>query len=304
MKPRMSLTDKLSNLHLLLRVPSFARWPLQVRFFCKDVYQKWQSENKKVHASIRSGIKVFLDLKQPEEVINDSELETSTKAKGKRKRDALGKGGIEGLDLGYNDLKNHIEKSCSSLTENDGLNCAVCAKSLGPNATMALVCPHKNCRTASHMACLATKFIENERASAGVTPISGKCPGCKVELQWIDLIKELTLRVRGQKEVVKMMKKPKKRKTIQAQFSGEEEPANPDEDLVGVDMRALDCSDESLSDDWFYRDHDDDMLSVMSGHSGLSEGAEAVTPRKQPSTAPKLSAVIEDSEVGDTEISD
>ena len=40
-RPRTSLTDKLSNLHLLLRVPYFSQWPLEVRFFSEDVYKVW-----------------------------------------------------------------------------------------------------------------------------------------------------------------------------------------------------------------------------------------------------------------------
>ena len=301
-KPRMQIKDMLSNLHLLLRVPSFAGWPLQVRFFCEDVYGKWQQENQRVNATIRSGIKVILDLKKSKEVINHSEPAMSTKANGNCKRDALGKGGIEGLALGYSELKKHVEKSSFFLAKGEALKCAVCANSLGSKATMALVCPHKDCRTASHMTCLATKFIEDEGADAAVTPTSGRCPGCKVEFQWIDLIKELSLRARGQIEVAKIMKKPKERKTKQA-HNFKEDVADPDQDLVGFDLRVLDASDESLPDDWDYQDHDDGMVS-SSGHSTFSYGAEAATTTiKRPSTAPKLPAVIEDSEIDDAEFS-
>ena len=303
-KPQMQIKDLLSNLHLLLRVPSFARWPLQVRFFCEDVYGKWQKENQRVNATIRSGIKVTLDSKKTEEVINHGEPSIGEKANGKRKRHALGNGGIEGLALGYSELQKHVEKSSFSLAEDEALKCAVCANSLGSKATMALVCPHKDCRTASHVTCLATKFVKDEGVGAAVTPISGRCPGCKVELQWIDLIKELSLRARGQNELVKMMKKPKERKTKQA-HNFEEDVADPDEDLVGVDLRVPDASDESLPDNWDYQDHDDGVVSVLNGHSTLSYGAEAATTvTKRPSTAPKLPAVIEDSELDDAEFSD
>ena len=300
----MSLKDKLSNLHLLLRVPSFARWPLEVRFFCKDVYGKWQSENQRVDASIRAGIKVLLDLKQPEEIINDGERPMSKKTKGERKREALGKGGIDGLDLGYSGLKTRLERSITSLGEDEALKCAVCAKGLGPMTAMTLVCPQEDCRTASHMTCLAAKFIENGGAGAPVIPVSGRCPGCKVELQWIDLVKESSLRARGQKEVAEMSKEPKKRKSKEAPNFREEDVADEDEDLPGVDMRALDASDGSLPEDWQDRDDDDDdTMSVMSGHSALSDGAQAASPTKRPSTAPKLPVVIEDSELEDVDFS-
>lgn len=312
-RPRTSLIDKLSNLHLLLRVPSFSRWPLQVRFFCEDVYQVWQGWNERVDGSIRSGIKVLLDLKQPEETINDREPLMSTQAKGKRKREALGKGGIEGLDVGYSRLKNHVRKSTLFLTKDEDLKCAVCTKNLGPKTAMALLCPQEDCRTASHLTCLATKFIEDEKASAAVTPISGRCLGCKAELQWIDLIKDLSLRARGEKEVAQMMKKPKERKTKVPKTKNAgalhleahtviEDVADPDEDFVEADMRALNASDESLPDDWQYQDDDDDdMMSVMSGDSALSDGVDAANATKRSLTAPKLPAVIEDSDWDDAE---
>lgn len=310
------LEDKLSNLHLLLRVPSFSRWPLQVRFFCEDVYQVWQLWSERVDGTIRGGIKVLLDLKQSEENINDGELPLSTQARGKRKREALGKGGIEGLDVGYSELKKHVEKSIFSLAEDKALKCVVCARSLGPKKAVALFCPQEKCRTASHMTCLATKFIENEGAGAAVTPVSGRCPGCEEELQWIDLIKELSLRMRGEKEVAQMLKKPKERKTkmpkikngaasqLEAHTAVGEDVADSNRDLI-EDMRALDASDESLPEDWQYQDgDDDDMMSLMSDHSALSDGVEAASPNKRSSTAPKLPAVIEDSEWDDAELLD
>ena len=260
---------------------------------------------------------MLLDLKTPGETINEGELPMSTHAKGKRKRDALGHGGIEGLDVGYGGLKKHVEKSIFFFAEDEALKCAICAQNLGPKTAMALLCPREDCRTTSHMACLATKFIEDEGAGAAIIPVSGRCPGCKEELQWIDLIKESSLRARGEKEVTQMMKKPKERKPkmpktknaaaseIEAHTVVEEDLADPDEDLVESAMRTLMASDESLPDDWQYQDDDDeDTVSVISGHSALSDGVEATSPTKRSSNAPKLPAVIEDSEWDDAELLD
>ena len=260
---------------------------------------------------------MLLDLKQPEKITNDGETHMSTQAKGKRKREALGRGGIEGLDVGYSELKNHVEKSSFLIAKNEDRKCAICAKNLGQQTAMALVCPQEHCRTMSHMTCLATKFIEDEGAAAAITPISGRCPGCKKELQWIDLIKELTLRARGDKEVTQMMKETKERKIkmpktknaavsqTEAHTVVEEDVANPDEDLVEADMCALGASDESLPDDWHYQDDDDDdMMSVTSGHSALSDGVDAPNITKCSSAAPKLPAVIEDSDWDDAELLD
>lgn len=288
-----------------------------MRFFCEDVYGVWQLWNERASGSLRDGIKVLLDLKRPAEDTNDGEVSMSTHAKSKRKRDALGKGGIEGLDVGYSGLKNHVEKSIFFLTEDEALKCAICAQTLGPKTAMTLLCPQADCRTASHMACLATKFVEDEGAGAAIIPVSGRCPGCKEELQWIDLIKELSLRARGEKQIAQIMKKPKERKpkvpktkkaaesNIDSHTVVEEFVADPDEDLVESEMRAPDASDESLPDDWEYQDDDDeDIMSVMSGHPALSDGVEATSPTKRSLTVPKLPAVIEDSEWDDAEFLD
>ncbi len=273
--------------------------------------------SERLDGSIRNGIKVLLDLKQPEKITNDGGTHMSTQAKGKRKREALGRGGIEGLDVGYSELKKYVEKSSFLIAENEALECAICAKTLGPQIPMALVCPQEHCRTVSHMTCLATKFIEDEGTAAAITPISGRCPGCKEELQWIDLMKDLTLRARGDKAVTQMMKESKERKIkmpktkiaaasqTKAHTVAEEDVANPDGDLVEADICALGASDESLPDDWHYQDNDvDDMMSVISGHSALSDGVEATNPTKGSSAAPKLPAVIEDSDWDDAELLD
>ena len=278
----MSLKNRISNLHLLLRVPSFSRWPLQVRFFCQDVYEKWQHWNKTVDSSIRDGIKVSLDMKQSEEIINTGNLPLSTQAKDKRNREALEKGGVEGLDVGYSELKDHIEKSISYLAEHEAFKCAICAQEMGPKSVTALFCNQETCRTVSHLTCLATRFVEVEGADVAVTPVSGKCPGCKEELLWIDLVKELTLRLRGEGKVVQAMTKPREPSIrvpkpkvpknaavsqLEAHAVPEEDGTDSNEVLVEAEMRALDASDESLPDDWHYQvDDDDEIMTAMSSH--------------------------------------
>ena len=312
MKPRLSLVDNLKNLHLLLQVPSFSRWPLQVRFFCEDVYQVWQGWNERVNSSIRDGIQVLLDLRQPQKIIDQAGIFKGTQVRGKRNRGAFGQGGIEGIDVGYSELKKHLEKSILSLAEGD-LKCAICTINMAPRTAMALVCPQEQCRTVSHMACLATKFNEDGGVDDTITPTSGRCPGCRTELQWIDLVKELSLRVRGEKQIAEITKKPRERKTGEPKTNIKEVPqpiahsfeventVNAIEDSVGGNIFSLNASDESLPDDWEYQGEEDDRISVMSGHSALSDGIEAATHTKCSSTAPKLPAMIEDSEVDDIE---
>lgn len=314
-RPRTSLTDKISNLHLLLRVSSFARWPLQVRFFCKDVYQVWQRWNERVNGSISNRIKILLDEKQTEEPIDGNEISVSTQAKGKRKREALSKGGVDGLDVGYSGLKGHVEKSILLLAEDEALNCAVCSKTLGPYPRMALICPRESCRTASHMTCLAAKFRMDEGQDSSVVPTSGMCPICKEDLQWVDLVKEMSLRARGEKEVAQLMKKPRERKVnvpkavklsashINPYDDNDETDADRDNDLGEDALQVGAAEDDDLHDDWYIQEDDDDMISVTSAASGFSDN-DVASPTKPAKAVSQLAVVIENSDWDDAELLD
>ena len=70
-RPRTSLMDKLSNLHLLLRAPYFSHWPLEVRFFCQDIFGVWQTWCERVDGQIRPGITQILDMEQKTPIPQD-----------------------------------------------------------------------------------------------------------------------------------------------------------------------------------------------------------------------------------------
>ncbi|KAL9027633.1 MAG: hypothetical protein Q9196_003873 [Gyalolechia fulgens] len=116
-RPRVALKKGLSVLHLLLRVPSFSRWPLAVRFFCSDVHQAWLESSKKVCDELRSDLHVSLDERQLAEPTYSIETPNSPQARRKRGFAPSGIGGIEGLDITYSSLKSHIEKSVSLVIE-------------------------------------------------------------------------------------------------------------------------------------------------------------------------------------------
>ena len=280
-RPRTSLEDEVSNLHLLVQVPSFARWPLQVRFFCHDVYQIWQERNHGVDATMRNPVKVSLDVKQAEQSAGTNEIPMTNHAKGQRKRERLGKGGVDGLDVGYSGLKSHLEKSVFLLAEDEVMHCTICSELIEPEASLTLVCPQESCKGVFHLSCLAAVFLRDQGPASALVPVLGNCPSCKAELHWIDLVKEMSLRARGQKEVDQLMKKPGERK---------------------AEVTAVEDTDDSLPDDWRYQEDDDDVTSVTSADSRLSESRGVASPGKASTTLSRLGVVIEDSEGDDTEV--
>lgn len=293
-RPRFTLRDRLQNLHLLLRVPSFARWPLNVRFFCQKLWVEWQQAVGKLadNPSLRPGINVVLDVKQTGAEIEPDTKSLSTYEKGKRRKDAVGKGGLTGVDVGYGRFKDHIRKSLSLLDDESERRCAVCDQRLNDPGMMATVCPHGACTAACHLTCLSKRFLSERDSLGSLLPICGHCPRCGTVTQWSDFVQEMTLRTRGAKELTRLMK----HSSLKDRSAGINTSANPSVDPKDLDEDE-EVPDDPLPDDWLPQiDDGEDSASVTSAASEAS--TPVVSPRK------RLPSVIEDSEWDKAEMLD
>ena len=162
----------------------------------------------------------------------------------------------------------------------------------------------------SYMKCLVDKFIREE-GQRGVVPTTWSCPTCKVNLRWIDMVKELSLRTRGEKEIAKLMKKPREKKAkvpdtgrllssnlmVDTETNGDLDD-NDDDDAEDTDDEVCieDVIDKPLIDEagpWF-EDRGDDTVSVTSAASDTSQPG---SPAKEAGMqAHRLEIVIEDSD--------
>ena len=291
--------DKLLNLHLLLRVPSFARWPLQLRFFSADVYESWLKWTKTSNASNERGPRITLNFEQQDSVTR--------------------RGGVHDLPVNYLPLKSHLQKSRSVLAEGRSLDCSICTGSMNAPASTTVICPGEGCSAASHMKCLASKFSRDE-GQGNVIPTAGLCPSCNANLQWVDLVRETSLRLRGPKEIAKLMKVPRKRKAkdagVSVSASALEEAKYNDIDLFDEDdddeddsdgeIDIADVVDEPLIDEAKYHvgSDDDDTMSVTSATSEGSRVPKPGSPGKRGGQVSRLDIVIEDSDWDDVEILD
>ncbi|KAH6664512.1 hypothetical protein B0J14DRAFT_247072 [Halenospora varia] len=198
-RPRHSVTSLLSNLHVLLRSPSFTRWPLEIRFFSKEVHTAWLKWVKATRESIRTSIPIVEDFPPTGKILSGDDIISSPKSK-KRKLDH----GIDTLPIDYANQKAHVEKAKEIIDfEREG-KCKICSVDLEHSGGLFAVCPETGCETVSHLTCLSKHFLGDDEDA--LVPITGKCPGCETELIWTDVVKELTLRTRGQKEVQKLLK--------------------------------------------------------------------------------------------------
>ncbi|OJD33031.1 giy-yig catalytic domain-containing protein [Diplodia corticola] len=204
---RLPLKDRISNLHLLLRVKSFYRWPLHVTFFAEDVYCAWKDWTKSTPFKLRSTIGVQLEKADAPEVCQRPDAEKTVDTS-----KAIGNGkGIEGIDVSYESLKAYLEKSRVLLEEGRELACVVCEKQMQAEKCVTLVCPHDDCQAISHMTCLSEAFLRQEGNPDAIMPLQGTCPSCGRLTQWPTLMKELSLRIRGEKEIASLCRKRKRR---------------------------------------------------------------------------------------------
>ena len=158
--------------------------------------------------------------------------------------------GIQAIEVGYSSMKEHLEKAKDVLANSP--RCTVCSERLSLDGKMTLVCPNNTCRIAGHLTCLAPSFsADNEN----LVPTTGECPGCGTKLRWTDLVKELSLRLRGEAEVQKIFKVRKARGTKKdgaaaaAATVAVADEASEDGDMAEDDLPYLSLSDDSEMDD-------------------------------------------------------
>ena len=195
--------------------------------------------------------------------------------------------GIQAIDVGYDSLKPHLEKAKSMLAS--ASRCAVCSEKLPSNGAMTLICPTTTCHMAGHLSCFASSF---SGIAENLVPTTGNCPGCGAKLNWIDLVKELSLRMRGEAEVQKIFKVRKLRGTKKGDAALATVPVaedgSEDEEMVEDDMPYLSVSDDSDIDDAEPAAN----RNAMAKHGGFQVSK----------VAPARNLFIEDSDWDDAEI--
>jgi structure-specific endonuclease subunit SLX1 len=197
--------------------------------------------------------------------------------------------GIHALNVTHAPLKPHIEKSQALLASPQ--ICTLCSSSLPLSGASTLTCPSASCTSKTHLTCLATHFLNTENNSKKIAannnptptpsllPTTGSCPSCHATLQWRDLVQELSLRMRGSKELEVLFKPPRKtRKNATAGAAAVEEEEDDEEEEDEEDLEAAN-SEPELEDEG-----DDDEVVADEWHQ-LSESEVEIEPIAEPVTA-------------------
>lgn len=247
----MGLTEYLANMQLLLGSETFGRWPLDVRFFAKDVYDNWtkkapgfkQSPGHKLSMP-RPGITFSLD---PSFATTNPQKPGEIEKKPMKERMDIFEAwdttkALYGLDVGYQPYEEAFSKSSNDLKQDDHIpQCAVCRQLLEPATDLILHCSAFACASRSHLACLASRFLNVDGGAEALLPTNGSCPDCHSILAWKDLMMDLSLRQRGQDEIQKLMKGPKAKKSKANAGGGTAAEADEaDEDAGAIDEEGPD----------------------------------------------------------------
>ncbi|KAI0445064.1 GIY-YIG catalytic domain-containing protein [Xylaria telfairii] len=200
-RPPHSVKSIVSNLHLLLRVPSFARWPLRLHFLAPEVHGAWTKCCDTATQPLRKTIPIYTDFVPPQNTAGEGALTEPQESRG-----------IHALPLDYAPMKSYVEKTQSLYSfEREGA-CVVCGEHLPHEEGLYATCPNTGCEGTGHVSCWSRHFLGSD-AGDDIIPISGRCPKCDGKVIWGDMMKEMSLRLRGKKEVDKLLKKPRKKRS-------------------------------------------------------------------------------------------
>lgn len=243
----MSLEARLKNLHHLLNVASFSRWPLHLRFFAPDVFTQWERHISKLKAQLRKDVTVQLTPAELPKLAADVQTEMRTHFIPEA---------IRAIPVAYEDCKPYVEKSFSTLGDARLRSCGVCNKTASVEKSLILICPVDSCKSLSHLTCLSKKFLAEESNSDALIPTEGTCPGCHSPIRWSTMMKELSLRAYGDDEIKAMFKVKRRKKTDGA-------TENDAADTQDLD----DEQDEDLDETWMddVKDDEDKSLESITG---------------------------------------
>jgi len=306
-RPRHTVTSLLSNLHLLLRVPSFSRWPLELRFFSEDVHKSWLRWTKAARAPIRASIPLIKDF-PPESSGSISDASDKSPKSKKHKTTQ----GIAALDIDFTQNKEHVMKAKELFDFEQEGSCAICTKDLEHDGGIYATCPSSGCESVTHLTCLSKHFLQN--AEGLLVPINGTCPSCETELRWVDVVKELTLRMRDQKEVNKLLKVKRVRKgkvtSSQAVIESDDNSDElSEEELAEEALKFKELNSIGTIDD--ADDSDNESITSAASQSQASQSHNTQTNEARPTKPARykcskfgLRTVIEDSDWDDADLLD
>ncbi|OAA72338.1 GIY-YIG catalytic domain containing protein [Cordyceps fumosorosea ARSEF 2679] len=203
-RPPLSMRSVVSNIHLLTGVASFARWPLTLHFFAEDAHKAWAAWLRREQVAVRPGLRVETDFADDTAGILAEEEEGGV--------------GIHALPLDYAPVREYAGKAREVVAFERQGGCVHCGEEMAAGEGLQAMCPNGGCVAMGHLDCWGRHALASEAEEGVVLPQTCECPSCGGEVRWGDMMKELTLRVRGEGEVDKLLRVKKRgRKPVQCE---------------------------------------------------------------------------------------
>ncbi|KAH0594550.1 hypothetical protein MHUMG1_07901 [Metarhizium humberi] len=124
-------------------------------------------------------------------------------------------GGIHALPVDYSPMAEYVVKAHDVVNFEQEGRCVHCAEELESGKGLHGMCPNDKCKTMGHLDCWGKHALSGENTTH-IIPDRCSCPSCGAPVRWGDMVKELSLRVRGNKDVQKLVKAAEKAKKIAA----------------------------------------------------------------------------------------
>ncbi|KAK5084388.1 Slx4p interacting protein [Lithohypha guttulata] len=181
---------------------------------------------------------VILDLPQ----IEDTKVVSTQQSTRTRKADLIGKGGVEGIDPTYAQFQNVVLKLKTWMDDKAPMRCNICKKNIDSSKDLFNICMTQECSCLTHVTCLSAHMLKQGKEV--VVPKSGTCPACKSTQDWSDLMRVLSLRMRGEKELNRLLKQKRKSAAAIAAELLDDEDMTESEDDVDEGMNEADLDSD------------------------------------------------------------
>jgi structure-specific endonuclease subunit SLX1 len=179
-----------------------------LHFFNADVYKVWEKTRATAKEPLRSHLPVITDFEP-----STTTTAPAVDAEGEEDGPKLPSWGIHALPVDYVPMKDYVSKGREVFRfEREG-HCVVCKEYMPPGEGVYALCANDGCEGVGHLSCWSRHMIPPREWQDNLIPVDGRCPKCSGEIHWADMMRELTLRTRGSKEVDKLLKKKRVPKT-------------------------------------------------------------------------------------------
>lgn len=223
---------------------------------------------------------------------------------------------LSALPISYTNLKPVLSKAKDIFDFELEGTCSICAEDLPHDHGVYALCPHLDCTAVSHVTCLARAWLADaDPNSDTLLPEKGICASCGHESLWIDLAKEITLRLRGPNEIAKILKEKRKKKDAEDTKSSKgpnakgkaKKPALAPATAKGVasivaaSTLPSSSDDDSLSDVDIASDIDID-IDMLSNNSSDAEDPQEENETSAVKMRKRIAAVIADSKCDEDDV--